>query len=380
MLGGAHAHPLARSEAKRAPCYPRAPFGPGGRPRRPLASAPMPLDSPLARSAADFARRAHDGQVRKCAAHPPYFVHLEAVATRLAAHGHDDDELLAAAYLHDVLEDQPAHAAELADRFPPAVVETVRLLTEQKLDARGQKRAKAERFADYVAGLRQGTPAARRAAVVSCADKIDNLEGLVAAQRGGDNLLGRLATRPGQHAPQLAILREIYRDVVGESLLAAFDSAVAALADTLARWLPGRAVCIAADAHLGQYDRAGAPAVLHPLRVMLAASTDEERMVAVLHDVVEDTPWTLAELADEGLPAPVLRALDCLTRREGEPYATYLERLLVDPLAARIKRLDLADNLARLAQLAEPERSRLEAKYRAAAARLGAEAPPTGAR
>ncbi|HOU92655.1 MAG TPA: hypothetical protein PLU22_16490, partial [Polyangiaceae bacterium] len=68
--------------------------------------------------------------------------------------------------------------------------------------------------------------------------------------------------------------------------------------------------------------------------------------------------------------------IERLTRREGEPYATYLERLLVDPLAARIKRLDLADNLGRLAGLAEPDRSRLEAKYREAAARLGAETPP----
>ncbi len=335
----------------------------------------MPLDSPLVRSAADFARRAHAGQVRKCAEHPPYFVHLEAVAARVAAHGHDEDVLLAAAYLHDVLEDQPAHAAELRSHFPPAVVEIVELLTEQKLDDRGLKRTKAERFAEYLVALRQGTPAARQAAVVSCADKLDNLEGLVAAQRRGDNLLTRLATRPGHHAPQLACLREIYRNVVTSSMLAAFDGAVAALAATIARWLPGRAVAVAAEAHLGQFDRAGAPSILHPLRVMLAARTEEERMVAVLHDVVEDTAWTLAQLADEGFPEPVLRVLDLLTKRQGEPYAEYLGRVTTDPLATRVKRLDVADNLGRLDGLAEPERARLAEKYRAAIARLGAAAP-----
>jgi guanosine-3',5'-bis(diphosphate) 3'-pyrophosphohydrolase len=54
-----------------------------------------------------------------------------------------------------------------------------------------------------------------------------------------------------------------------------------------------RAICIAASAHAGQVDKAGAPYILHVLRVMLAMSSEEERIVAVLHDVLEDTPWTV---------------------------------------------------------------------------------------
>ncbi|MBN2195375.1 MAG: HD domain-containing protein [Polyangiaceae bacterium] len=331
----------------------------------------MPLDSPLVRAAAEFARRAHAGQVRKNVDHPPYFVHLESVATKVAAFGYAEDELLAAAYLHDVLEDQPARGTELHAVFPPGVIAIVQLLTERKLDASGCRRGKRERFAEYLDALRAADePLARNAAIVSVADKLDNIESLIAAQRGGDNLLVRLNTRPGQHLPQLARLREIYATTVDPPMLAALDRAVAELAITITHWLPGRAIAIAAEAHLGQFDQAGVPYILHPLRVMFAARTEEERMVAVLHDVVEDTPWTLEALADEGFSPVVVAAIDCLTRRPDETYERFLERITTNPLATRVKRLELADNLGRIAELAEPHRSRLAEKYHAATAHL----------
>lgn len=86
-----------------------------------------------------------------------------------------------------------------------------------------------------------------------------------------------------------------------------------------------RAVAIAAEAHAGQVDKAGAPYILHPLRVMLSMETVEEQVVAVLHDVVEDTHWNLDALRAEGFSESVLRAVDSLTRRDGESYDSFVE-------------------------------------------------------
>src|SRR5690349_12469488 len=86
------------------------------------------------------------------------------------------------------------------------------------------------------------------------------------------------------------------------------------------------AIRIAVEAHRGQKDRAGAPYILHPLRMMLRVQTDAERMAAVLHDVVEDTDWTLDALREHGFPDEVVTAVDHLTRREGESYEEFVTR------------------------------------------------------
>jgi (p)ppGpp synthase/HD superfamily hydrolase len=106
-----------------------------------------------------------------------------------------------------------------------------------------------------------------------------------------------------------------------------------------------RAIQIAVEAHKGQLDKSGKPYILHPLRVMLRMSTPEQMMAAVLHDVVEDTPWTLDQLRDEGLPENVLEAVDCLSHREGESYDQFVERLLPHPIARKVKLADLEDNM-----------------------------------
>lgn len=131
------------------------------------------------------------------------------------------------------------------------------------------------------------------------------------------------------------------------------------------------AIALAVQAHRGQRDKAGQTYILHPLRVMLRLETDAERMVAVLHDVVEDSAWTLEQLRALGYPEEVLGALDCLTKREGESYEAFIERVRPHALARRVKLADLEDNMdvRRLVAVTPKDAERL-ARYRAAWARL----------
>lgn len=125
-----------------------------------------------------------------------------------------------------------------------------------------------------------------------------------------------------------------------------------------------RAISIAAQAHQGQKDKAGASYILHPLRMMFRMNSKIERIVGVLHDVVEDTDWTLEDLRKEGFSEEVLNALDCLTHREGEPYEEFIKRLASNPIARRVKIADLEDNMdmKRLGNLTEKDLERLK-KY-----------------
>lgn len=137
-----------------------------------------------------------------------------------------------------------------------------------------------------------------------------------------------------------------------------------------------RAIAIAAAAHAGQIDKAGAPYILHPLRVMLRMTTDEERIVAVLHDVVEDTPWTLARLAAEGFSEPVVRAVDSVTRREEETYEAFVLRAGENLIGHGVKLADLEDNsdLGRIAVPTDKDHARIE-RYRLAIAQLRGRGP-----
>jgi (p)ppGpp synthase/HD superfamily hydrolase len=106
-----------------------------------------------------------------------------------------------------------------------------------------------------------------------------------------------------------------------------------------------QALAIAVEAHRGQVDKAGQPYILHPLRVMMRLATPSERIVAVLHDVVEDSPTTLDGLRAAGFDAEVVRAVDHLTRRDDETYEAFIERAARDPIAKRVKLADLEDNM-----------------------------------
>jgi (p)ppGpp synthase/HD superfamily hydrolase len=137
------------------------------------------------------------------------------------------------------------------------------------------------------------------------------------------------------------------------------------------------AIRIAVEAHRGQQDRAGAPYILHPLRLLFRVQSDAERMAAVLHDVVEDSAWTLDDLRARGFADEVVSAVDHLTRRQGESYEQFVERAAAHPVARRVKLADLEDNLdvRRIGQVGEADAERLN-RYLRAWRRLTADGDP----
>ncbi|GLK66646.1 HD domain-containing protein [Hansschlegelia plantiphila] len=132
-----------------------------------------------------------------------------------------------------------------------------------------------------------------------------------------------------------------------------------------------RAIEIATEAHAGQTDKAGEPYILHPLRVAACLPEGEARIVGVLHDVVEDTPWTIEQLRAEGFSEAVLAGVDAVTRRDGESYGDFIVRAGRDPIGREVKIADLADNmdLSRLTEVTEKDRRR-RVKYQGALALL----------
>jgi (p)ppGpp synthase/HD superfamily hydrolase len=106
-----------------------------------------------------------------------------------------------------------------------------------------------------------------------------------------------------------------------------------------------KAIQIAVQAHHGQKDKYGDPYILHPLRMMCSLEDENARVVAVLHDVVEDTDWSFDDLKKEGFGAEILDALDCVTRRDEESYEDFVNRSASNPLARRVKLADLKDNM-----------------------------------
>jgi (p)ppGpp synthase/HD superfamily hydrolase len=106
-----------------------------------------------------------------------------------------------------------------------------------------------------------------------------------------------------------------------------------------------KAILIATGKHDGQYDKGGNPYILHPLRLMLKAENDTDRIVAVLHDVIEDTDYTIRDLLADGFEQEIIDALDCLTKRKGETYDEFIQRIKPNALAKAVKLLDLKDNM-----------------------------------
>lgn len=126
-----------------------------------------------------------------------------------------------------------------------------------------------------------------------------------------------------------------------------------------------RAIEIATEAHRGQLDKAGKDYIGHPMRVMEAGKTTEEKIVGVLHDVVEDSDWTFERLAAEGFSAEVIEALRCVTKiSKDEPYDKFIARVKSNPLAVAVKLNDLSDNMdiRRLPYLSDKDVKRLK-KY-----------------
>jgi GTP diphosphokinase / guanosine-3',5'-bis(diphosphate) 3'-diphosphatase len=134
-----------------------------------------------------------------------------------------------------------------------------------------------------------------------------------------------------------------------------------------------KAIEIAARAHAGQRDKAGAPYIFHPLRLMLAVRGDEARMAAVLHDVVEDTPLTFEDLLREGFPVAVVDAVRALTKHEGESRIAAAHRAAANPVARAVKLADVTDNmdLSRIPEPTEKDYARLREYEQVRAILLG---------
>ena len=132
-----------------------------------------------------------------------------------------------------------------------------------------------------------------------------------------------------------------------------------------------KAIRLAEKAHQGQLDKGGHPYILHPKRVAEKCETESEKITALLHDVLEDSAYTLEDLRKEGFTEEILEALTYLTHREGEGYVEYIERICENPLAVRVKYADLQDNMdiSRIPHPTEKDFARLE-KYQKARKRI----------
>ncbi len=122
---------------------------------------------------------------------------------------------------------------------------------------------------------------------------------------------------------------------------------------------------VAIRVHSGQFDKSGEPYIEHPFRVMCMCKTDDERIVAVLHDVVEDGAETIESITSMFRP-DIGAAINLLAHRKGDSYVKYVHKIRVAAgLALIVKRFDIIDNLNfhRMMKLDSNTRKRLLVKY-----------------
>ena len=139
--------------------------------------------------------------------------------------------------------------------------------------------------------------------------------------------------------------------------------------------LTKKAMRLCFAAHAGQLDKGGVPYVFHPFHVAEQMEDELSTVVALLHDVVEDTDYTLEDLARMGFPERALSALKLLTHDKRVPYLDYVAAIRHDPIARAVKLADLR-HTSDLSRLTDPDASALARveKYRRAIALLEAEA------
>ncbi|EGK00609.1 MULTISPECIES: hypothetical protein [Dysgonomonas] len=126
------------------------------------------------------------------------------------------------------------------------------------------------------------------------------------------------------------------------------------------------AIRIAVNAHYGQTDKGGKPYIFHPLRVMNSVNTIEAKIVAVLHDILEDTDITVDDLMAEAIPEELINQLLILAHSPDIEYNTYIEHIAKFPIATTVKLADLKDNMdtSRLPEITDKDIQRLK-KYQA---------------
>ena len=120
-----------------------------------------------------------------------------------------------------------------------------------------------------------------------------------------------------------------------------------------------KALQIAIKAHKGQTDVGGKPYILHVLRVMNSVDKDEEKITAILHDVVEDTDWTFNKLKKEGFSNKIIEAIDSVTKRKGEEYFTFVNRSKNNVIGRVVKIADIKDN-ANIKRIDNPKKKDFE--------------------
>ena len=129
-----------------------------------------------------------------------------------------------------------------------------------------------------------------------------------------------------------------------------------------------KAIQIAVEAHAGTKDKGGKAYILHPISVMMRVETEEEKIVAILHDVVEDTDWIFDALRKEGFSETVIEALETVTKySEEEDYDDFIQRSLKNDIGRKVKIADLRENLdvTRIGELTEKDIERFN-KYKRA--------------
>lgn len=114
-----------------------------------------------------------------------------------------------------------------------------------------------------------------------------------------------------------------------------------------------KAIALAANRHSGQVDKANQSYILHPLRLMLQMKTPTQQIVAVLHDILEDTDTTVIELITLGFSQEVVEAIQALTKREDENRIEAAYKAVKNPIARAVKLADVADNMD-LSRIAQP--------------------------
>lgn len=128
--------------------------------------------------------------------------------------------------------------------------------------------------------------------------------------------------------------------------------------------LTKKAMKIAYNAHLNQVDKSGMPYIFHPIYIAERMDDEESTIVALLHDTIEDSDLTICDLKMEGFSESVIEALECLTHDKNMQYEEYIQRIKENPLAKKVKKVDLEHNslLERLEIVDESVMNRLK-KY-----------------
>ena len=134
-----------------------------------------------------------------------------------------------------------------------------------------------------------------------------------------------------------------------------------------------RAIEIALEAHKGALDKGGNPYILHPLRLMLQMDSEEEMIVAILHDVVEDSEkWSFDKLHKEGFSKKIINSLRSVTKEnKNEDYEKFIDRSIKDKIGRKVKIADISDNLdiSRLKEVTDKDILRIN-KYKKALEKL----------